>query len=154
MKRISHQIVSFPFQNSKKSTKHSIKFLVDSNNLNPIQQKDLANSPLAQFLNGNNIKNGLQQQPKDKVATVNGNKSTPSGFQAPQQTSNGFKETKLITPAMLSAKSSSVVNGNGEKKQAEPLNRNQLVQALKYLIDNDDEFSKKVHEAYLKSIAS
>lgn len=41
-----------------------------------------------------------------------------------------------------------------EKKQpvtAEPLNKNQLLQALNYLIENDDEFMVKVHQAYVKS---
>lgn len=50
-------------------------------------------------------------------------------------------------------------NGNGmtsgvDKKQSpsEPLNKNQLMQALKYLINTDDDFAKKIHEAYLKSL--
>lgn len=42
-----------------------------------------------------------------------------------------------------------------EKKQtitAEPLTKNQLLQALNYLIANDEEFILKVHEAYIKSL--
>lgn len=36
----------------------------------------------------------------------------------------------------------------------EPLTRNQLMQALNYLIENDDDFMKKLHESYLKSFNS
>lgn len=44
-------------------------------------------------------------------------------------------------------------NNNNEKKQQspEPLTKNQLIQALDYLIANDDEFMMKIHDAYLKS---
>lgn len=43
--------------------------------------------------------------------------------------------------------------GNVEKKPStvEPLTKNQLLQALNYLIQNDEEFSSKIHEAYIKS---
>lgn len=65
----------------------------------------------------------------------------PPGFKTQQK-----KETKLITPTMLAAPS--------EKKQqvsAEPLTKNQLLQALNYLIENDEEFMLKIHQAYIKS---
>lgn len=69
-----------------------------------------------------------------------------------------MKETKLITPAMLQTASiKEIIREEANKKQQlqpEPLNKNQLMQALKYLINNDDEFSKKVHDAYLKSMKS
>lgn len=44
-------------------------------------------------------------------------------------------------------------NNNIEKKPstAEPLTKKQLLQALNYLIANDDDFNSKIHEAYIKS---
>lgn len=33
----------------------------------------------------------------------------------------------------------------------EPLNQNQLFQALNYMLETDPEFIRKVHEAYVKS---
>lgn len=44
-------------------------------------------------------------------------------------------------------------NNNSEKRVTvpEPLTKNQLVQAFNYLIVNDDEFMRKIHEAYIKS---
>lgn len=127
---------------------------------------DLANSPLAKFLNSSNF-NATAAPPtkaiENGVILVSGNKGlVPPGFNTtlPPPMSNGTtKETKLITPAMLTSNACSnngnVSNGSTEKKiQPEPLNKNQLVQALKFLIDNDEEFTKKIHEAYLKSMSS
>lgn len=77
--------------------------------------------------------------------------SAPPGFSTKAQPPKNLlaKETKLITPTMFAAP------GNAEKKPstvtAEPLTKNQLLQALNYLIQNDEEFSSKVHEAYIKS---
>lgn len=33
----------------------------------------------------------------------------------------------------------------------EPLTQNQLIQALNYLLENDPDFIRKIHEAYIKS---
>lgn len=35
----------------------------------------------------------------------------------------------------------------------EPLTQNQLIQALNYLLENDPEFIRKIHEAYIKSLS-
>lgn len=138
----------------------------NNNNLSqliPSHQNDLANSPLAQFLNASNVnaarkKEVNHQNGNSNAVLVNGNKTAPPGFLPHPQNGNG-NGTKLITPAMLATTTSSSIHNNnnmngGEKKQSEPLNRYQLVQALKYLIENDDEFTQKVHEAYLKSMKS
>lgn len=132
-----------------------------SNNNN----NDLANSPLAKFLNSSTFnapKQVIQDNGSNSVILVSGNKGlVPPGFNTsqPMAATNGTKETKLITPAMLTSNainnnhSTAASNGTMEKKiQPEPLNKNQLVQALKFLIDNDEDFTKKVHEAYLKSM--
>lgn len=143
----------------------------NNNNLSQLipshqNQNDLANSPLAQFLNASNVnaarkKEVIHQNGNSNAVLVNGNKTAPPGFlpHPPNGNGNG-NSTKLITPAMLATTTSSSIHNNnnnmngGEKKQSEPLNRYQLVQALKYLIENDDEFTQKVHEAYLKSMKS
>ncbi|CRK87584.1 CLUMA_CG001381, isoform A [Clunio marinus] len=128
------------------------------------QTNDLANSPLAQFFNSNNLNNtaGFQaptpevKAPQEKL--LNGQKpkvTAPPGFNnkvQPQQknllSSVNKETTKLITPTMFTP------SNNNEKKSpvAEPLTKNQLLQALNYLIENDDDFMKKVHEAYIKSL--
>lgn len=116
------------------------------------QHNNVANSPLAQFLNSNNL-NNMSQRPTPqsdvKNEKQNGHKiSAPPGFKSqPQRNLLASKETKLITPVMFAP---SNIN---EKKLAvaEPLTKNQLLQALNYLIQNDEEFMLKVHEAYIKS---
>lgn len=125
----------------------------NNNNNNGLQAAtpNLANSPLAQFFNSNNFNHAPPRQPAEvKVKApkekTNGQKvSAPPGFKAQPPKNLLAKETKLITPTMFAS--------NSEKKPpaAEPLTKNQLFQALNYLIENDDEFMKKVHEAYVKS---
>lgn len=123
----------------------------------------MANSPLAQFFTSNNFNNAPRpaagnetKSPKNKSAQKI---SVPPGFsnnnKAPQlllaNNNNNIKETKLITPTMFAPSSNS-----SEKKPstAEPLTKNQLLQALNYLIENDDDFTKKIHEAYISSFKS
>lgn len=128
---------------------------LEENVLNIGQQNNLANSPLAQFFNSNNLSNISQRsappQNEARAPKQNGQKiSAPPGFAAKSQPQKNLlsKETKLITPVMFAPSSTS------EKKvpvTAEPLTKNQLLQALSYLIQNDDDFTMKIHEAYIKS---
>lgn len=82
--------------------------------------------------------------------------SAPPGFNKVQPlknllaNGNGKETHKLITPTMFTPPSS----GNVEKKPTEPLTKNQLLQALNYLIQNDEEFTVKIHDAYLKTFNS
>lgn len=39
-----------------------------------------------------------------------------------------------------------------ETKGLEPLTKNQLLQAIEYLIKNDSDFMVKIHKAYVKSL--
>lgn len=114
----------------------------------------MAHSPLAQFFNNNNcaqMPRQMPQQPKQKVV------SAPPGFNGAQRTQAQpqkallTKETKLITPTMFAPSNNN--NNTVEKKPTtvEPLTKNQLLQALNYLIANDEEFNTKIHEAYIKS---
>lgn len=126
----------------------------------------MANSPLAQFFNSNNFNNAGPQRPAARTEAKSpkdnsGQKiSAPPGFsnnKAPQHknllannNNNNIKETKLITPTMFAPS-----NSNEKKSSvAEPLTRNQLLQALNYLIENDEDFTKKIHEAYINSFKS
>lgn len=122
------------------------------------------------FINSNNL-NGVRNIPEANngavlVSASNGQKNAaaaPPTFSTILQsqaikTNGSAKEptTKLITPNMLTNRTNTTNNNNnnvGDKKQLpEPLTKNQMLQALKYLIENDDEFTKKVHDAYLKSL--
>lgn len=91
-----------------------------------------------------------QQEVRVPREKQNGNKiSAPPGFKSQPQQKNllASKETKLITPVMFAP------SNTNEKKisPVEPLTKNQLLQALNYLFQNDNEFMVKVHEAYIKS---
>jgi hypothetical protein len=94
------------------------------------------------FLNSNNLNGAAVKTTKDKVM--------PPGLKQQQQ-----PEKKLITPEMLKTTQN---KGNNKPKpaptQETPLTKNQLLQALNHLMDNDDEFVTKVHDAYLKSFKS
>jgi mRNA-decapping enzyme C-terminus len=144
----------------------------NGNGLHPTQpQNNHGNSPLAQFFNSNNFNNaqqprpappadiktpkekkpmnGQQQQQHQKISAPPGFNSKAQQQQQPPQKNLLAKETKLITPMMFAAPS--------EKKTpvtAEPLTKNQLLQAMNYLIENDDEFMLKIHQAYIKSFKS
>lgn len=48
----------------------------------------------------------------------------------------------LVTPNMLM---------KSKDPDLQPLNQQQLVQALKYLLENDSDFLRKVHDAYMKN---
>ena len=133
------------------------------------------------FLNSNNFNTVRTVQETNGAALVSASKVqnpiTPPAFNSILQTqqliqpiknnnisSNGSggatkETTKLITPNMLiqsninNNTNNNNINVMGDKKQQpEPLTKNQMIQALKYLIENDDDFTKKVHDAYLKSL--
>lgn len=102
----------------------------------------------------------------------NGQIQAPPGFKQPQSLQTllnkpnmnnmNNKETKLIPPTMF--KTSNINNNNNttitndkkpspkrSTKPSEPLTKNQMMQALNFLIENDDEFNNKLHDAYIKS---
>jgi len=62
-------------------------------------------------------------------------------------------KNKLVTPAMLSSsvKKDSNITQHNNTQQKMPLEKFQLLDALQYLIANDDEFKKKVYDAYICS---
>ncbi|XP_070508679.1 GATA zinc finger domain-containing protein 8-like [Chironomus tepperi] len=167
-------------QNTLESIERNVIPNQDTQN-NNASHNDLQteNSPLAMFLNSNNFNTVRTGQETNSSALGSASKvqntATPQAYnkiiQSQQPlpiknnknissngTASGAKETtKLITPNMLVQSNNNNTNNNninikGDKKQPEPLTQNQMIQALKYLIENDDDFTKKVHDAYLKSL--
>jgi mRNA-decapping enzyme C-terminus len=53
--------------------------------------------------------------------------------------------------AASTVNNNNIIGGGGQTNKPEPLTQNQLIQAMNYLIKNDPDFTKKLHEAYLKS---
>jgi len=154
LEQIERQIkTSPPYQDSQNFSKNNVNLQTSQS-----QHTEAGNSPLAQFLNFNNFSNvprplaGIDMNaPRE---TTNGHKiSAPPGFSSkvqPQKNLLVNKETKLVTPTMFAPSS------NNEKKSSvpEPLTKNQLLQAFNYLLENDEDFMKKVHESYIKSFKS
>lgn len=111
--------------------------------------------------NGQHAKNGIVQ--------------APPGFKQQQSLQNLLnkpnnnlknKEMKLIPPTMFKSTNNNSNNTNNnnntninkDKKPSqplsskpEPLTKHQLLQALNYLIEHDDDFNVKLHDAYIKS---
>ncbi|KAG5683221.1 hypothetical protein PVAND_012515 [Polypedilum vanderplanki] len=140
---------------------HDTQNLTGSHN----NKNDLANSPLAQFINSNNL-NALKGAQEVKNST-NSLSSTVISCSKPtsvttQTISKGMKETKTKETKLLITPNDLLSNGKsgGDKKlpkqqqqqKPEPLTQAQLMQSLKYLIDNDSDFTKKIHDAYIKSV--
>lgn len=136
---------------------------------NNASQNDLsmANSPLAKFLNSKNyVRTTMQEEDGTVLMTqtikgkdpVTGIPTFSTILQSMPAKNLPKETTKLITPNMLTQSNnannniSNNANNNLADKKPEALTKNQILQALKYLIEYDDDFSKKVHEAYLKSL--
>ena len=69
-------------------------------------------------------------------------------------------QPKLLAPTMFQASSLEdklgAVQTQGiatpqQTPRPEPLTHNQLIQAINYLLENDPDFIRKIHEAYIKS---
>lgn len=149
--------------NDLQTANSPLAMFLNSNNFNTVRTVQETNSSLgsaSKVQNPNtpqafNAIRQSQQQQQQKMPKKNNNLSSNG-------TASGAKETtKLITPNMLVQQSNINNNTNNnnniniksdKKQQPEPLTKNQMIQALKYLIENDDDFTKKVHEAYLKSL--
>lgn len=77
-----------------------------------------------------------QQQPRPEPIVTNNNK--PKG-------------PTLVTPNMLLKSSNEVNNKQNHTQKQQPLDSQQLLQALKYLLENDAEFVRKIHETYVNN---
>lgn len=120
-------------------------------------------NPLAQFFNSNNLNNGVrkpspnqQTAAKEKPKTNGNNMNANSNRTGPPP---GYKqqEKKLITPTMLlnSCKDKPAMQGPpAVVAQHPPLTKVQLIEAVRFLMETDEDFVTKVHDAYLKSVSS
>jgi mRNA-decapping enzyme 1B len=140
---------------------------------------EMGTSPLATFLNSSNLtaQRGVGPILKAKAVDVSEIESTQQPLhellkKSEQQqntsinssaNSNSMNTTPgkpaLMPPTMFQSSTSKVRSNNLDSSQTnnnhhqipEPLTQNQLIQAIDYLIRNDPDFIKKLHEAYLKS---
>lgn len=94
----------------------------------------------------NNLLNTVAQQ-QQSVSPQPMKLQQPGAFASSKPT--------LITPAMFQAtnvvEEKMVPAPSQSNVRPEPLTKNQLLQALDYLLQTDPEFIGKVHEAYVKS---
>lgn len=115
--------------------------LQPSSSGNP-QQQQLSSSPqpinLLQQQQQPGMSSNIQQAPKPTLIT-------PVMFQASNI------EDKAILNAQQMTNVQGMSNNNNNNIRLEPLTQNQLMQALNYLLENDPEFIRKIHEAYVKS---
>jgi mRNA-decapping enzyme 1B len=104
----------------------------------------------------NNLLNTSLQQQQQIIHPQPIQSSSPQPIkllqQQQQQPGSSLSQPKLIAPTMFQA--SSLEDKLGVSQQPprpEPLTHNQLIQAINYLLENDPEFIRKIHEAYIKS---
>jgi len=79
---------------------------------------------------------------------------TPAPAFAPGPTHTLMSPQVFSTRSTLSPSPSRLTNGSSQKVTVTPLNRAQMLQAVQHLLDNDDEFVTKLHEAYVRSLNS
>jgi len=92
-----------------------------------------------------NLLHQQQQQQPGMSSNIQASKPTlitPAMFQA----------STIEDKAIFNAQQSNNIQGQMTSSiRPEPLTQNQLMQALNYLLENDPEFIRKIHEAYVKS---
>lgn len=143
----------------------------------PSQQgQELGSSPLATFLNTSNLpssKNKSQSLLNATDVSELESRQNPLNIlmrSKPETNSNTTpNKPALLLPSMFTSSSSSTSTQESksnniapftnkhqsnilhEMSKPEPLTQSQLLQAMSYLIKNDPDFVRKLHEAYLKS---
>lgn len=110
----------------------------------------------------NNLLNTSLQQQQQIIHPQPIQSSSPQPMkllqQQPGPSPSSQPQPKLLAPTMFQASSLEdklgVVQLQPPQQQtprSEPLTHNQLIQAINYLLENDPEFIRKIHEAYIKS---
>lgn len=119
---------------------HSVDHIEKQQILSPMDtyNKLKSSSPLS-FL--------LQNQPQKKVVE---DTTTVAGVSPFAQVLEGSQKPHLMTPSMFNAAANSKQNNSGEP--VDLLTEKQLAQALIYLLKNNSNFTKQIHEAYVQSI--
>lgn len=85
-----------------------------------------------------------------KANIMDGNNPVPNMWQSQQQQTNDvLLQQQLMHHQHQQQHIRNMMNSGGQ--QPEPLTQSQLLQAMTYLIKNDPDFVRKLHEAYLKS---
>lgn len=122
----------------------------DTNGPNPLENElnlmhissPKPTSPLATYLNHT-------QDIGHQVGSYNGGKLEEVGGVFPIMNSlTNQQKPALMPPTMFTA-----IPGNDIQPSPEPLTRNQLLQAVNYLLRHDADFVNKLHEAYVKSFS-
>lgn len=140
-KSLPVNILSYPNSKSSPSDNGYNFIRLQSPNLQQ-QQSTAGTSPLAQF---------LKQTPLNN-ATTGAREVSPLALllETPQK--------QPLMPPMMFATSSSKMEDElrrpspSELIEIEPLTKNQLLQAMNYLLTHDSDFVTKLHEAYVKSL--
>lgn len=114
------------------------------------QQNVAGSSPLAQF---------LKQTPLTPLSSSNVLGSSSGAREvSPLALLLESPQKQPLMPPMMFATSSSRIEDEmrrsspNELTEVEPLTKNQLIQAMNYLLTHDSEFVTKLHEAYVKSL--
>ncbi|GJQ71627.1 Ack [Trypoxylus dichotomus] len=136
--------VPAPFSNTNTNADRKLENGVNLIRLSSPQQPISGTSPLAAFL----------MQSQNHIPDENeilGTSPLAQLLETPQKPS--------LMPPMMFATSTSIEkndayipNASDKLQNIEPLTRNQMLQALTYLIKHDADFVTKLHEAYVKSI--
>lgn len=115
-----------------------------------LNEVSIVSEPMMVKSDFNNLLHSVAQQHQQSVSPKPVTKPQHGAFQP--QVSN---KPTLITPAMFQAthveEKPAVPAPSHSNVRPEPLTKNQLIQALNYMLETDPEFIKKVHEAYVKS---
>lgn len=114
--------------------------------------QSLLTQPLAETVEFRSPSASRASQPL--IASVEFQNSTASrtGLDTPQKPA--LMPPAMFTPSVLKEATPErgySYSGNDQPKP-EPLTRNQLLQAINYLLKNDPDFMTKIHEAYVKSL--
>lgn len=105
----------------------------------------------------NNLLNSSLQQQHQVIQPIQSRSPQPIKLlQQPQPGSSS--QPKLLAPTMFQASAiedkaigTQTLQQQQQTPRPEPLTHNQLIQAINYLLENDPDFIRKIHEAYVKS---
>lgn len=122
---------------------------------------------LNNLLNSSIQQQQQQQQPQQSPPALppvqsSNNITQPIKLLQPTPSQSTTTAPKLLAPTVFQAsnveeKTSATISQQPPQQQhlqqfrPEPLTHNQLIQALNYLLENDPDFIRKIHEAYIKS---
>lgn len=110
--------------------------------LDPLEGKLIPNSSPLAFL--------LQTQPQNQISLDKAEQHFVGGVSPFAQLLENSQKPHLMTPSMFNAATNSRKNDSVDN--IDLLTEKQLAQALIFLLKNNSEFTKQIHEAYVQSI--